>query len=127
MSRRIEAREPRNGGNQVQHAKRVSLTLRWGLLGPVELDRPAELAFNLLDELPDLVRGGLCLGTLDADKPGGVIPVRAPHLDHAADEQGGPDREYKERRVFAKQAAAQGRKDEGVPIRRDVHAVASLD
>jgi hypothetical protein len=59
---------------------------------------PADLGFDLLDELADLGRRHPRLRALDANHPSRVIPVRGPHVHQTAGEQGYPDGQDEELR-----------------------------
>src|SRR5215203_5521346 len=73
---------------------------------PGQLHGPAELAFDLLDELADLCSRGLGLLALDADQRRLVLLVGEPDLEQPVGEQRDADDRDEQADIFAEQPAA---------------------
>lgn len=67
---------------------------------PRQLRGPAELAFDLLDELADLGGGGLGLLVLDPDQRGLVLAIVEQDLEQAIGQQGDGDHGHEQRDIF---------------------------
>ena len=125
LAGRIELRQLGYRGNLAQEAERVEAALLERARRPGQLHGPAELAFDLLDELADLRRGGFRLLALDADQIGLVLLVGEPDLEAAVCEQREADHGDEQADILAEQPSADapprrgGRHGDGARI---VHA-----
>src|SRR5918994_5943039 len=106
LARRIELRQLGYRGNLAQEAERVEAALLERARRPGQLHGPAELAFDLLDELADLRRGGFRLLALDADQIGLVLLVGEPDLEAAVCEKREADHGDEQADILAEQPSA---------------------
>ncbi len=83
----IDLGKLRNGGNLAKQAQRVEPALLDRACRPGQLRRPAELAFDFLDELADLRGGCFRLFALNADQRRLVFQVVEIDLENAVGEE----------------------------------------
>ena len=102
----VELRELGDRGNLPQQPQRVEAPLLQRARRPGELGGPADLAFDILDELPDLAGRGLRLFPLDPGQGLLVLLVGEPDFEQAVGEQRHADHGDEQRHVFAEQPAA---------------------
>ena len=86
--------------------KRIEPALLDRARRPRQLGGPAELAFDLLDELADLGGRGLGLLVLDPDQRGLVLAIIEENLENAVGQQRDADHRDEQRDVFGEQPAA---------------------
>src|SRR5207247_8393581 len=95
----VELSELGDGGYLTQQPQGVEAALFDRARRPRQLRGPAELALDLLDELPDLRGRGFRLLALDADQRGLVLLIIEEDIERAVGEERDADR-YDERRVI---------------------------
>ena len=78
LAGRIKLRQFRDRRYLAQQAQPIELPLIGGAGRPRQLGRPADLAFDLLDELPDLDGCRLRLLSLNANERSFVLLIRKP-------------------------------------------------
>ncbi len=109
VARGIDLRQFGDGGHLAQQPQRVEAPLLEGAVRPRQLRGPADLAFDLGDELLDLAGGALRLLALDADQRSLVLLVGEPDLEHAVGDQREADHGDEQRDIFDEEPAAHGR------------------
>src|ERR1019366_8268445 len=103
LARRVELGELGDRRHLPQQALAVGAPLLDRARRPRQLRGPADLAFDLLDELADLGGGRIRLLMLDLDQRGLVLLVGEPDLEHAVAEQRHAHDREEQRHVFAEQ------------------------
>src|SRR5208337_702569 len=106
---RIKLRKLRDRGHLAQEPQSVETPLIDGARRPRQLRRPSDLAFDFLDELPDLGCRRFRLLALDANEGGLVLLIGKPDLGQSVGEQRNADDGQEQADIFAKQAPARPR------------------
>jgi hypothetical protein len=91
---------------------------------PRQLGRPSQLAFDLFEELADLLRDEFRLPALDAKEKRLLLLVRNPNIGPAVDHQRQADNGYEHRDIFAKQPPPNDR--HGDPVARSAGLVCRI-
>ena len=102
----VELRQLGDRRHLAQQPQAVEAPLLERARRPWQLRRPADLALDLLDELPDLGRRGFRLLALDADQRGLVLAVGEIDLEQAVGEQRHAHHGQEQRDIFAEQCSA---------------------
>ena len=106
LARGIDLRQFGDRGHLTQQPQRVEPALLDRARRPRQLRRPAELAFDFLDELADLGRRRFRLFALDADQRCFVLLVVEIDLENAVGNQRDADHQDEQPDVFGEQPAA---------------------
>ena len=92
-----------------QQPERVEAALLQRAGRPRQLRGPADLAFNLADELSDLAGGGFRLLALNADQRGLLLLIREIDVEHGVGDQHQADHGDEQGKIFDKQPTAYDR------------------
>ena len=103
MPAAIELRELGDGRHLAQEALGIKTALFKGSRIPRQLRGPADLIFDLANELADLAGSGRGLLVLQADEKSGLLLLGKPDLHQSAHQQGGRYHRPEKQRIFAEQ------------------------